>query len=530
MDGPLQRTGGTAGRVLAALDAQAVRSWSATAVRTLDEHRAEIDGLNVFPVPDRDTGTNLALTLRAAQQALDGEPGADTARAALSALAVGAALGAQGNSGAIVSQVLRGIAESVPEGEPCDGVALAAGLARGAALARSAVVDPVEGTILTVAAAAARAAGTGGSLADVVTAAVRAALAALEHTPEQLSALADSGVVDAGGRGLVLLLDALAVVVTGSGVVPDETLAPAAACDLDEGGYAFEVQYLLDAPDSAIAPLRSALAGLGDSVVVAGTGDGTWRVHVHVDDAGAAIEAGIEAGKPRRVSVVRFADQLPGPVAVAVLVLAEHPGIARLFDPEGVRVLTAPHAGAEDLAAAVAELGVAEAVVLPNSAGGLAAAEAGAELARRRGVRVVVVPTRSPVQGLAAVAVHDPSRRFDDDVVAMAEAAAATRPAEIVIAQQDSLTSVGLCRAGDVLGLIDRDVVQIGHSTISVAFGLLDRLLGVGAELVTLLVGEGLPSNTGAVLAEHVRQRSPLTEVAVYDGGPPDRPLIIGAE
>jgi dihydroxyacetone kinase-like predicted kinase len=141
-----------------------------------------------------------------------------------------------------------------------------------------------------------------------------------------------------------------------------------------------------------------------------------------------------------------------------------------------------------------------------------------------------VVPTRSPVQGLAAVAVHDPTRRFDVDVVAMAEAAAATRHAEIQIAESDAFTSVGTCRAGDILGLIDGDVVQVGHSTVSVAFALLDRLLGVGAELITVLLGEGVPASTGRVLAEHARERSPLTEVAVLTGGPADRPLIIGAE
>jgi DAK2 domain fusion protein YloV len=509
-----------------------VRRWSVVAVETLDRHRAEIDGMNVFPVPDRDTGTNLALTVRAARAALEAQPSADTARAALSALAVGAALGAQGNSGAIVSQVLRGIAESVAEGEPCDGVALAAGLARGAALARSAVVDPVEGTILTVAAAAARAAAAGAALGDVVVAAVRAAVAALQHTPEQLPALADSGVVDAGGRGLVLLLDALAVVVTGAAVTADEPLvaAPAAACDAHDGVFAFEVQYLLDTDEERIAQLRATLASLGDSVVVAGTGAGTWRVHVHVDDVGAAIEAGIEVGRPRQLSVVRFADQVAAKGSSAVVALTDHAGLARLFDAEGVRVLTGPETGADEVAAALTQSGATEAVVLPNAESAVGVAEAGAELARRRGVRVVVVPTRSPVQGLAAVAVHDPSRRFDDDVVAMAEAAAATRHAEIALAAQDSLTSVGMCHAGDVLGLIDGDVVQIGHSTISVAFALLDRLLGVGAELVTLVVGEGLPPNTGAVLADHVRQRSPLTEVSVLAGGPADRPLMIGAE
>jgi dihydroxyacetone kinase-like predicted kinase len=141
-----------------------------------------------------------------------------------------------------------------------------------------------------------------------------------------------------------------------------------------------------------------------------------------------------------------------------------------------------------------------------------------------------VVPTRSPVQGLAAVAVHDPTRRFDDDVVAMAEAAAATRFAEVSIAEHESLTSAGICEAGDVLGLIDGEVVEIGRGVLAVALAVSDRLLGVGAELMTVLVGDGAHPGIGEVLRRHVQDRSPLTEVTVYDVGHLDVPLIIGVE
>jgi dihydroxyacetone kinase-like predicted kinase len=141
-----------------------------------------------------------------------------------------------------------------------------------------------------------------------------------------------------------------------------------------------------------------------------------------------------------------------------------------------------------------------------------------------------VVPTRSPVQGLAAVAVHDAARRFDDDVVAMAEAAAATRFAEVTIAQREALTSVGVCEPGDVLGLIDGEVVEIGRGLVSVAFALVDRLLGVGAELMTVLVGGGAPDSVGNLIVQHVQDRAPYTDVTVYPGGQPDFPLIIGVE
>jgi dihydroxyacetone kinase-like predicted kinase len=169
-------------------------------------------------------------------------------------------------------------------------------------------------------------------------------------------------------------------------------------------------------------------------------------------------------------------------------------------------------------------------VLLPTGQQVTFTAEAAAERARAHGLRVSVVPTRSPVQALAAVAVHDPARRFDDDVVAMAEAAAATRFAEIVIATEQSLTSVGICEAGDVLGMIDGEVVEIGRGLVSVAFSLVARLLAVGAEVMTVLVGVDAPTGLGELVAGHVRERAPLTDVTVYLGGASGCPLTIGVE
>jgi uncharacterized protein len=183
-----------------------------------------------------------------------------------------------------------------------------------------------------------------------------------------------------------------------------------------------------------------------------------------------------------------------------------------------------------EVLAAVRATGAGNVVLLPNASQVTGVAEAAAEQARAEGIHATVVPTRSPVQGLAAVAVHDAARRFDDDVVAMAEAAAATRFAEVTIAQREALTSVGICQEGDVLGLIDGEVVEIGRGLVSVALTLVDRLLGVGAELMTVLVGGGAPAGVGELLAGHVRQRAPFTDVSVYLGGQPDYPLIIGVE
>jgi DAK2 domain fusion protein YloV len=526
--------------VLDALDADAVRRWSRAAVTLLDARRAEIDALNVYPVPDSDTGSNMLMTLRAAdsavQAALDEDPAANAA-AALAAMADGAARGAIGNSGFIVSQILRGLADAAGKASHCDARVVASGLDLGATLGRSAVVKPVEGTILTVARAAASGA-AGADLAAIVTSALVEADAALQRTTGQLADLAEAGVVDAGGLGLVVLLDALARTVTGVITPLTPVQKPLRSVDaVREAGsqeFGFEVQYLLDAPVPAVDVLRQQLDDLGDSVAVVSTGEGLWNVHVHVNDVGAAIEAGVEAGRPHHITVVRFVDQAhPEHGASAVVAIAPGAGLTHLFEAEGVHVV---EGGADDLptvddvVAAIRATGAHELVLLPNASRVTGVAEAAADLVRTHGVRVSVVPTRSPVQGLAAIAVHDASRRFDDDVVAMAEAAAATRYAEVTIARAEGLTAVGICQPGDILGLIDGDVVEIGRGMLAVAFGVVDRLLGVGAELMTIVLGQGAPPHAGRVLEDHVRERAPLTDVSVYEGGQPDYPVIIGVE
>jgi hypothetical protein len=435
---------------------------------------------------------------------------------------------------------------------------------------------PVEGTILSVARAAADAVPEDDSLAALSRCAVAAAEQALARTTEQLEALAVAGVVDAGGRGLVLVLEGLARTVTGDTPRTPSVESPGRTeragrverVERETGSeeFEFEVQYLLDADAESVTALRASLGLLGDSVAVVGTGDGTWNVHVHVNDAGAAIEAGLAAGRPHRIRVTHFGDQLAahpdshaesrapsssashtasagtaesmavtsgasgGPTAVAVVAVAPGEGLAHLFEAEGVRVVDGRSPTTAQVLAAVRDTGAEEVVLLPNASKVAGVAEAAAEQARAGGTRVTVVPTRSPVQGLAAVAVHDPWRRFDDDVVAMAEAAAATRYAEITVAEHESLTSVGICQPGDVLGLIDGDVVEIGHGMVAVVFAVTDRLLGVGVEIMTVLVGIEAPAGIGDLIREHVRDRDPLTEVSVYSGGQSNYPIIIGVE
>ncbi|MEU3076462.1 DAK2 domain-containing protein [Streptomyces laurentii] len=522
------------------LDAEAVRSWCAGALAALGRERADIDAINVYPVADGDTGTNLYLTVECAARAVDAVPAGAGVAEVIRAMAHGALIGARGNSGTILAQLLRGMAAVLADGTG-DGDHLARALADAADAAHAAVAHPVEGTVLTVARAAADACDGGGHLTEVATRAYAGARTALDATPGQLAALRRAGVVDAGGRGLVTVLGALVETLTGQ--APSRPAAPAHPPVLPADGCvagdgpAYEVVYLLDADDRAVDRLRARLDELGESLVVVG-GDGLWNVHVHVDDAGAAVEAGVEAGRPHRIRVTHFDTQAapaePAPPAGrAVVAVVPGEGLAGLCAEAGATTLLArpgePPTG-DELAEAIRRTHAHEVVLLPNDTELRAAAAAAAGAARAEGIRVALIPTRAAVQGIAALAVHEPDRDFDEDVVAMTAAAGATRYAELAVAERQSFTSAGVCQAGDVLGLIEGDVAVIGHDLTDTARTVLDRMLSAGGELVTLVVAADTPETLTPTLEQHVRAAYLAVDTVVYPAGEGAPPLLIGVE
>ena len=523
-----------------------IRSWMALSVELLGQQREEIDRLNVFPVPDGDTGTNLYLTLEAAADALR-DATADRAADLAQAMAQGALLGARGNSGVITSQILRGFADAIidAEGHTFEDI-FVAGLNRAAASAYQAVAVPREGTILSVIRAAAEGAEAVAQerLRRIAQEAQDAAEEALARTPEQLPALRDAGVVDAGGRGLVVMLDALRRAVTGESAPltpsrPSVTLAPHAPV-AGYDGPEYEVMYLLDAEDEeAVTQLRSQLDALGDSVVVVG-GRGLWNIHVHTDDVGAAIERGVETGRPYRIRVTRLleADTLRerGRGAVAkrgVVVVAHGEQLAEFLEESGATVVRAPVAGRPstgELLDGIKRAHAEEVIVLPSDRDTTPVAEAAAAAARDTGVRASVVPTRAVVQSLAALAVHDPDARLDDDLVAMGRAAGATHYGGVTVAARRGNTMVGMCEVGDILGLMDGEIVEIGADVPTVAARLVERLVGGGAELLTIVIGaDAKPSDTDRIAGGATRER-PYLDVEILPGGQAHWPYIFGAE
>jgi hypothetical protein len=545
------------------LDASALQEWAHCAVGDLIAHTDEINRLNVFPVADADTGTNMLFTMRAAWAQADAAPATGDVAQVAAALADGALHGARGNSGVILSQILRGLADVAAEAaterggalSAIDGPVLAGALRHAVGLVVASMGESVPGTILSVLQAAATAAedalSDGADLGGVLVAAADAAVVALDRTIEQLDVLADAGVVDAGGRGLLVLLDSLSKTVSGHAharqkYVPSppgvESLAATPALPR------FEVMYLLSGcKPEGVESLRQRLDELGDSVAIAASasdGERRYSVHVHSDDAGGAVEAALPFGIPSRIQITALGGGAPTHAPGgwtrerAVLAVVDGDGAAELFAGEGAHVLR-PDPDATDATTAVSakqlvrglvEAGAAQIMVLPN---GFVAAEelvAGCTAAIGWGIDVVPVPAGSMVQGLAALAVHDADREAVDDGYTMARAAASARHGSVRMATEEALTWAGTCQPGDGLGIAGDEVLIVAEDITAAGVGLIDLLLVAGGELVTVLSGAGVDPAVGQALQEHVHAEHLGAELVTYHTDHRGDALLIGVE
>ncbi|MGY4710071.1 DAK2 domain-containing protein [Mycolicibacterium sp. CBM1] len=555
------------------LDASALRDWAHTAVGDLITHTDEINRLNVFPVADSDTGINLLFTMRSALAHAKSAAGSGDVTQVASALSEGALHGARGNSGVILSQILRGVADVTASAAAdtggaladIDAVLLGAALRHAVGLVVSSMGGQlVAGTIVSVLQAVADAveqwAADGAELGEALAAGGDAAVTALERTPQQLDVLAEAGVVDAGGRGLLVLVDALIATVTGHPPhrrVYEPSPPRADGGVIESAPLQFEVMYLLaDCDPAALERLRTRLQELGESVAIAASGGGTapvdpghanavhYSVHVHTDDAGAAVEAGLTAGEVSRIqiSVLSTTSTRVSPGGWsrerAVLAVVDGDGAEELFGQEGACVLRPDPAladpangvSAHQLLRALVDTGAAQVMVLPN---GYVAAEelvAGCTAGIGWGIDVVALPTGSMVQGLAALAVHDEGRQAVDDGYTMARAAAAARHGSVRVAAEQALTWAGTCQPGDGLGIAGDEVLVVADDITAAGTGLIDLLLVAGGELVTVLLGQGTDPAVGAALAAHIHRRHPGIELATYPTGHRGDALLIGVE
>jgi DAK2 domain fusion protein YloV len=372
---------------------------------------------------------------------------------------------------------------------------------------------------------------------------------ALDKTTEQLDVLADAGVVDAGGRGLLVLLDALSKTVSGHAQARKEYLPapPDVGNTVAAPGPRFEVMYLLSGcePDG-VEHLRQRLDELGDSVAIAASASedgGRYSVHVHSDDAGGAIEAALPFGTPSRIQITSLAGggtHAPGGWTRerAVLAVVDGDGAAELFAGEGADVLRPDPVATDPTSAVTAkqllrgfvDAGAAQIMVLPN---GFVAAEelvAGCTAAIGWGIDVVPVPAGSMVQGLAALAVHDADREAVDDGYTMARAAAGARHGSVRRATEEALTWAGTCRPGDGLGIAGDEVLIVAEDITAAGAGLIDLLLVAGGELVTVLSGADVDPGVGQALQDHVHREHLGAELVTYHTGHRGDALLIGVE
>jgi DAK2 domain fusion protein YloV len=523
-------------------------------------HAGAINRLNVYPVPDGDTGTNMARTLDAVVEALDGADG--DMHGACQAISQGSLMGARGNSGVILSQILRGIAGVLERAGDATGSTLAEAFRAAATAAYAAVLKPVEGTILTVARVAAEAAEAAarqnGSVLDVLDATRIAARDALARTPDQLAVLREAGVVDAGGAGFVLLLDAALHVVDGR-PLPEPDEAPAAdappAQDFvhrgDVSELRYEVMYFLDLADERIDAFKHEWGEIGDSIVVVG-GDGLWNCHIHTDDIGAAVEVGLDqGGRPRQIRVTdlfaeeaaleseRAATDGPGGptsqlplVMTAVVAVAVGDGLVTLFGQLGVQGVVSGgqtmNPSTAELLSAVEAVNADQVVLLPNNRNIIPVAE---QVHAFTPKLVRVLPTRSVPEALAALVAYDPEAGVDANLAAMTAASAGVVTGEITHAVRDAPSPAGQVRAGDWIGLAEgQGIVAVASDLDTVVAGLLERLVHADGALLTVIEGEGAGSAGTEAVRTWVARHRPELEVEVHRGDQPLYPYLFGVE
>jgi len=525
----------------------------------LKEHRDIVNALNVYPVPDGDTGTNMSLTLDSVVADLPAE-GASMEEVC-KAIAHGSLMGARGNSGVIMSQILRALTAGFEGAGEIGGELYASAITAAAEAAYGAVGNPVEGTILTVVREGAEAAVAAASddLLTVLEATRAGAADALARTPEMLPVLAEAGVVDSGGTGLLLFFDATLHWAEGrpipAPVMPEGASVPTMpATDRpdhhDHSALAdlrYEVMFFLDAPDDTVEGFKSAWAEIGDSIVVVG-GDGIWNCHVHTDDIGAAIECGIAVGRPHQIRVTDLLEEVEeqewvtqaatdaalaevDPCTTAVVAVSVGDGVAEIFKSFGVQHVVAGgqtmNPSTADLLSAVEALPAEGVILLPNNKNIIPVAE---QVIGEASKPVAVLRSKTIVGGMAALVGYDPEADLETNREGMTELLDHLVSGEVTRAVRDTKVEGFEIRDGDWLGLARGKMVAVEEDSIAAASAVVGELYDEDREIVTLVVGADSNETEASTLKKQLELAFPSLDVEVHIGGQPLYPFIIGVE
>jgi fatty acid kinase len=528
-------------------DLDAARELTRAALASLEANRRRIDDLNVYPVPDGDTGTNLTLSVRALADALDASTATDRQTVARETMRA-ALMGARGNSGVILSQIIRGAAEVLGDAKEVDSRVVAQALRAASDAAYRAVRRPVEGTMLTIvrelAEEAERRASEGKPLEAFLVTLVRHGEEALARTPDQLAVLREAGVVDAGGAGLLEIVRGIAAAVAGEPIpeVMAHDEAGVEALHQELSRYRYCTVFVVEGEGLDAEALERELDPLGDSLLV--VGDPTaLKIHVHTDDPGLALSAATAVGVIENVEIANMHEQAgrrEERITQAIAVEAERKaceavavvagaGNRRLFESLGAGQVIeggqTMNPSTQQIVAAIERAAAGEAVVLPNNSNVLMSAEQAARLASKP---VRVVRTESIQAGLAALVAYDPDRSAEANVAEMHEALETLATGAVTVASRDAELSGLSVSKGAYLGLVDGDAVVAGSSFDEVAQAVVARLLDEPREVLTLLTGEDAPALDS--LRGFLEERHPELELEVQEGGQPHYPLLLSAE
>ena len=523
----------------------------------LELHRDSVNALNVFPVPDGDTGTNMSLTMRAALSEVGGrtfETVAELARA----ISQGALMGARGNSGVILSQILRGFARGVENKAHLTAHDLAHALQEGTTTAYKGVMRPVEGTMLTVireaAEAAAQSASLGGDALQVLASTLEEARASLVRTPDLLPVLKTAGVVDAGGQGLVYLLEGALKFGRGEQIQLERATAMAehVHAEMVEGGYNYDTQFIVQGEGLDVDAIRDRIATMGDSVLVVGDAQ-TIKVHVHCDHPGETLEYGITLGHVTAVIIENMqlqyeefvkSQQAPAGLALAaastlteetgdisIVAVAAGAGLKRVFEGLGASYVVpggqTMNPSTQDLLQAIDQVSRDQVILLPNNKNIILAAQQAKALTSKN---VEVIGTRSIPQGIAALLAYNFQAGLAENALLMAEMCTAVRTIEITQAVRTVQINGLSVEQGQFIGLWDGDLVTAGDSPLTVAISLLQRIGTEEIEIVTLYYGQGVTKAEADAMAGSIKQAFGQLEIEVVEGGQPHYHYIISAE
>ena len=518
----------------------------------LERHQAAINALNVYPVPDGDTGTNMLLTMQSAFQEIQDSPEEEVGVIAQK-VSHGALMGARGNSGVILSQIFRGFARSLEGVDAFDSVQFAAALREAAVMAYKGVIKPVEGTILTVAREASdvavNAAASSEDLTYVLERVVHEARESVTRTPTLLSVLAEAGVVDAGGQGLYIILEGMLRYSRGERLTVDTDLA----ADMDlhalhlesEEGYGYDIQYVIQGEGLNVEEIRATISSMGDCALVVGDTRAV-KVHVHSPEPGTPINYGASVGSISRVIVENMQEQYQDFVlskaqqpmvpteplsGIGTVVVAPGPGLATVFESLGASFVVAGgqtmNPSTEELLKAVESTPAEQVIILPNNKNIVMAAEQAKSLSEKQ---VEVVRTITVPQGISALLSLNYQADLATNVRTMGEAAEAIETAEITAAVRSVQIDGMEVEEGEVIGLVNGKLKAKGTSPNQVALDALQIMDVQDLEIVTLYYGESVTADEAQQLADEIADRYPEQEVEVVDGGQPHYHYILSAE